>query len=450
MNITTTTYGISFIILLLTMQVFPARGQATRLSLHQARDFALEHSRTMQSARADLRIARASAREITGTGLPQVSASAGYQWFLDIPTSLIPAEFFGGEPGQYQEVRFGTEHNLTATATVTQMVFDGSYIVGLRASKIYRQLSRENLQRTELDVVNTVTETYLLALISRDNIHIVGENLSNMRKTLHETEQIFKAGFTDEINVDQLRLTVSNMENTLRNLHRQSQLMLDMLKFQIGMELLIEVELSDSLEGLLEELTLEIGAAEDFDPREHIDYKAALSAENFSHMVMLREQSAYLPTINASFTRQEMAMRNEFNFFQGDRPWFPATIFSVNINIPIFSSGLRSSRVQQARLELEKSRLASISVSQALIMEMNQSRAAFSTALEQYNDSRENLELARRILNRTTIMQREGLASSLELTQANEQLLTTEASYLNSIFELLNARNNLNRALGKY
>lgn len=450
---TSTTYHL---LLILLLSIFLPRGRAQQqsspmyLSLEQAREFALEHSIAVRSSTADVQIARQGIREITATGLPQISASVGYQYFLDIPVSLIPAEFFGGQPGEFQEIRFGTEHNLTAGITLNQMIFDGSYIVGLRAARIYREIATRGLQLTQLEVKNQVTETYLLTLVADENLRIVQQNLQNMQQTLFETEQILRAGFTDPINVDQLRLTVSNMKNAISNLERQQQLTLDLLKFQIGLDMSQELYLTDSLQGLLEQIGLQAANDQQWDATRHVEYQAIKAQADFSRMVMMREQSAYLPVLTASFTRQEMAMRNQFNFFDGEQPWFPTTLLSVNLNIPIFSSGLRSSRIQQARLEMEKTQMQAQQVQQALQLQMNQARASFNTALEKYQNEQQNLELARRILQRTTIMQREGLASSLELTQANEQLLTTQGNYLNAIFELLNARNDMQRALGVY
>ncbi len=444
--------GITIFLLLLGQPLWGAaqNDQEETLSLEQAREYALQHNINMRNVRADLEIARKSIWEITASGLPQISGSVGYQYFVDIPTSLVPAEFFGGEPGEFREIKFGTPHNLTASATVSQMIFDGSYIIGLRAAKIYRDIADKNVLRTELEVKNTVTETYLLVLLTRENLEILRKNLENMQQTLFETRQILEAGLTDPINVDQLQLAVANMKTNINNLERQYQLTSDMLKFQIGMEMDQSLRLTDTLEALFGQVNLELAADVPFDPESHITYLAMLSQQNFSHMVMRREQSTYLPTITATFTRQENAMREEFNFLQGENPWFPTTIFAVNMEIPIFSSGLRSSRVKQARIEWEKAQWATWQMSQSLIMQIKEARASFKTALETYEDEKENLALAERILERTQIMQREGMSTSLELTQANEQFLTTQSNYLNAMFELLNAQNNMKQALGKY
>jgi outer membrane protein TolC len=419
-----------------------------KLSLQEAIEYASDHNTAMKSARADLEIAGRRIREITATGLPQVDGSVGYQYYFNIPTSLVPAEFFGGEPGEFAEIRFGTEQNVSASLTVSQLIFDGSYIVGLRASRIYRELARQNVERSELEVRNQVAETYFLVLLSRDNLAIMRSNLANMEQTLDETVKTLEAGFTDPINVDQLKLSVSNLKNRLTSLERQYELSMDLMKFQIGLDLNREIELTDSLTGLFERMMLEAGITGEFDHTEHIDYKIMLSQQNMNLMGLRREQSFSLPRLTASFTHQEMAMRNQFNFTDASHPWFPSSFVSVNLSVPVFSSGLRSSRVQQAKIELTKSELATEEVSQSLQLQINQALTQFKNAMDRYRTEKENLELAERILRTTTIMHTEGMASSLELTQANDQMLATRSNYYNAMFEFITAKNNLDMARG--
>ena len=420
-----------------------------QLSLEEAQRIAIEYSSEMLTARADLQIAERQIWETTAAGLPQISASLGYNYFLDIPTSLIPAEFFGGEPGEFAEIQFGTQHNMTATASVEQLIFDGQYIVGLRAARIYRVLAEQSLQKSSLEVRNTVKETYYLALLATENLQIIRQNLQVMEKWLWETERMLEAGVTDPINVDQLQLAVSNIRNGISSLERQQLLTMNLLKYQMGLDLQTQIELSDGFDSLFEKALAKMAITEPLNKEQHIDYRLAGSREAMSLMVLRREQTAYLPSLSASFIRQEMAMRDGFNFFNSDKSWFPATYFAVNLNIPIFSSGMRSSQVQQARLELEKSRIAKEQISRALALQMQEALATLDTAREQYLNEKSNLELAGRILNRTNIMFREGMASSLELTQANDQLLTSQSNYLNAMFEVLDAQNQLEKALGR-
>ncbi len=419
------------------------------LSLEQAIEYALEHNYELNNAKADASIASRQVWEITASGLPQVSGTVGYQYFTDIPVNLVPAEFFGGEPGELAEIQFGTEQNLTATLSVNQLIFDGSYIIGLRAARIFRALSLQIYERSEMEVKSSVMESYYLSLATARNLEIMTSNLANLEKTLFETEKMFEQGFTDAINVDQLKLTVSNLKNNIAGMERQKKLTLDLLKFQIGLEVKREIVLTESLEDLFATISFEMLSAGELNPQQHIDFRIIESQEHMQMMSLRREWSFYLPTLSAFYTRQENAYRNEFNFFEGSQPWFPTSIIGLNLNIPIFSSGERRSRVQQARLELEKAKNNTRMVEQSLVLQQQEASNQLQTAMEQYNTEKENLALANRILNRTTIMYREGLASSLELTQASDQLLTTQANYINSIFEMLNASNKLKKALGR-
>jgi outer membrane protein len=421
-----------------------------RISYREALEYAVEHSTEMRTARIDVDIAGRNQWEITASGLPQIDASTNYQYNFRIPTQLVPAEFFGGEPGEFVEVQFGTKQNLIASATVSQLVFDGSYIVGLRAARIYRELTLHTLQRSELEVRNRVSETYFVVLLSRDNLSIVRDNLANMEQTLYETREIYEAGFTDQINLDQLRLSVSNMQNRVQNMERQYEISKNLLKFQIGYDIDNDIELTDSLEELFNRMLIEAdtGPDDDFDYEEHIDYKVMLSRQIMDYMAFRRQQSFFLPSLTASYTWQQMAMRDEFNFTDRSRPWYPSSFLAVTLNIPIFSSGLRSARVQEARLELHKSELATHQVSQSLKLQIAEARSRFSNAREQYDSERENLLLAEKILRQTKIMHREGMATSLELTQASNQLLETQSNYYNAMFEFINAKNDLDKARG--
>lgn len=441
------------ILLALGVSLFSAfRVQADeplRLSLDQAIAHALEHNLELRNAKADARIASRQVWEITASGLPQVDGTVGYQYFTDLPTNLIPAEFFGGEPGEFAEIQFGTEQNVTATLSVSQLIFDGSYIVGLQAARIFRELSERIYIRSEAEIKSMVSETYYLNLATAQNLEIMRENMVNLEKTLYESEKMLEAGFTDPINVDQLQLTVANLKNRITGMERQKALTRNLLKFQIGLDVNQPLELSDELEDLFRNISLEAFAVTEFDPETHIDFRVMQSQEQMQLMSMRRQWSFYLPTLSASYTRQESAYRNEFNFFQGGEPWFPTSIIGLNLNIPIFSSGMRASRVQQARLEYEKAQNNTRQVQQSLLLQKQEAASGVQTAMEQYQVEKDNLRLAERILERTRIMFGEGLASSLELTQASDQFLTTQGNYINAMFELLNAQVKLDKALGR-
>lgn len=419
-----------------------------KLSLVQAQNYALEHSLTVKDAKLDASIAKRRIAETRAIGLPQVNASAGYQYNFKIPTSLVPAEFFGGPPGEFAEIQFGTEQNLSANLNVNQLIFDGSYFVGLKAAKIYRDIANKNIAKSEIEIKTSVAQTYFLALITSENINILEQNIANMEKTKQETQKLFEAGFTDHINKEQIKLAVSRLQNMLSNLERQRTVTHNLLKFQIGMKMEEKIHLTDDLNELILNIKLETLSSEKFNPTNHIDYQVVLAWESMQEMNLKREKSAFYPSLSGNYVYQQSAMRNEFNFLDTDESWFPASFFGINLNVPIFSSGMRRSKVQQAKLELDKARLATYQTKQSVELQFQEALSEFNSALEKYQNDKENLELAERILERTNIMHKEGLATSLELTQANDQVLDTQSEYLRSIFELLNAKNEFDKAMG--
>jgi outer membrane protein len=421
-----------------------------RLSLQEVRDYAVKHSTATQNARLDVSMARKKIWETTASGLPQVSAKVSYMNNLQIPTTLIPAEFLDpdAEPGTFIGVKFGTQHNATLELSVDQLIFSGSYIVGLQASRIYLQLSQEQLTRSEIDVKETVTNTYYLILLAEDIRKTLESSLENIRKTLYETTELHRAGFTEDTDVDQIQLSVTDLENALRSIKRQIEISYNLLKYQMGFDLQKEIRLSQSLEDILKEINSQELLGTEFKLFNHIDYRMLDTREKSLKLLLKKEKADYLPTISAFFSYNQMAMRDSFNFFSKEK-WFPSSVVGLNINIPIFSSGMRGARVAQARMELQKAVNLKKQAADGLQLELLQSRSAFSDALEKNQGSKQNVDLAKKIYDKTLVKYSNGMVSSLELTQVHNQYLTAESNYTKAVVELLNAKTRLDKALNR-
>ncbi len=417
-----------------------------RFSLEEAKDYALAHNQNIKNAQLDIKIADAQVWETTSIGLPQVSASVGYNNNLILSTQLIPAEFFGGEPGTFQEIQFGTQHNATATLSATQLIFNGSYFVGLQTSRIFKDLSKHSLEKTEIEVLATVMQTYYTVLLAQSNKAILDSNLVSLNQTLYETEQLLTQGFVEETDVDQLQITVNTLENSMGALERQVSTSERLLKYQMGLDLDQPIKLTDELNAILTEINLEALSNQELQLQKHIDYILLDTQEKLQQMNLKNEKVSYLPTLNASYTYQEMAQRNDFSFFDFSEEWFPAEILGFTLNIPIFSSGQRNARVNQAKLELKKAQNDLELGATGLKLAAQQARDKYITALNKYYTQKKSIDLAEKILNKTSVKYREGMVSSLELTQANDQYLESESNLTSAIFELLNAKIELDKA----
>lgn len=444
-----------FIIIVFFLGVFVLPGISqekitNRFSLKEAQQYAIENNYEIKNKQLDIELARKKIWETTAIGLPQVSGSGSYNHFLDIPTQLIPAEFFDGEPGTFIPVQFGTKHNATIGISVSQLIFSGEYIVGLQASKIFLELSTRGLAKSENDIRETIAKSYYLVLVAAESKKILTQSLDNMKRIQRETEEIYKEGMIEDTDVDQMRLTVSNLENSLATLTKQVELAIRLLKFQLGIDFEESIELTDSIDGVLTAQSVSPSLVKEFDVSQNIDFQLLETTENLQKLNLKRQQSAYLPSLAgfASFSRN--AYRKEFTFFDSDEKWFPTNLVGLQLTVPIFSSGMRISRIKQARIELEKIQNTKQQVGQGLILSYEQSKNSLRTAWDKLETEKKSLSLSENIYNKTIIKYKEGISSSLDLTMAQNQYLSTQGNYLSAMVELLNAKAELDKVLNVY
>ncbi len=426
------------------------QAQQSTLSLQQAREYALQHNINVKNAALDVEKAKDQVWETTAIGLPQLSSSLSYNNNLDLPTQLLPGELVG-QPGQFVEVQFGTQHNATATLSANQLVFSGPYIVGLQASKTFREISEHQRVKTNIETKHMVTQAYYTVLVARKNLQVLQESKTNMEQLLKETKAIYQQGLTEETSVDQMEINLSNIKNQINNLQRQVEVGKALLKFQMGMEMEEEIHLSDSLMGIMEQINLEQVAGKQFDVQSHIDYKILNTQEQASYLSMRREKAEYLPTLSAFYQHQQNAMREEFNYFEDNNDqWYESNVIGFQLNLPIFTSGSRMSKVQQAQIELEKAQNRKQQVEQSLKMTITQARTEYLSAMENYLTRKSSLELSEKVYERSMQKFTAGVISSTELTQTHNQFLNSQTAYFQAVFNLLNAKNKLDKALNSY
>jgi outer membrane protein len=426
-------------------------GEALRFSLKQAQDYAVKFSTDTRNSRLDVAIAQKKIWETTASGLPQVNATLSYRDNLKIPTTLIPARFLDPDAseGEFIGLKFGTQHNATLDVTATQLVFNGSYIVALQASKVYLQLAKNQQEKKEIDIRATVASTYHLVLLAEKNREILRSSLDNLRETWRETAAMHQAGFSEATAVDQLQLAVNDLENTLETTERQIETAYRLLKLQMGVDQDRPVMLSDTLASILAAMDDALPPPGDFDLRRHIDFRMLETQETSMALLLKREQAEYLPTATAYVSLSQSAMRDRFNFFRRGGEWFPAAILGFNLSVPLFTSGARPARVAQARLELEKARNLKKQVADSLQLAMSQARSDFTAAREREKNTGQMVALAQRIFSDTRSKFIQGLATSMELTQAHNQYLNAESAHSQAVVQLLDARIRLDKALNQ-
>ncbi|MDA3953988.1 MAG: TolC family protein [Bacteroidales bacterium] len=429
--------------------IYAQENGTINLSVNQAMEYAIQNNADVQNARLDVAIADKKVWETTTIGLPQISASGSYLNNLSLATQLIPAEFFGGAPGEFAEVQFGTKHNFTGTLTVSQLIFSGSYLVGLQASKIYRNLSEHSLNKTKIDTKGNVALTYYSILMAEESIITLVENQKYMNDLLRQTTAFYENGLLEETEVDKLNITVISLDNSIKSMRRQVDYLYLLLKIQLGIVREDKIVLTDNLNNILLEINIDELLNKKFALEEHVDYQLIKTQEDLMALDLKRYKSEYLPTLSAFYNFQENAMRDDFNPFTSDEKWYQSSMLGFQIDVPIFSSGYKRSKVQQARLELEKVTNTKKVLESNLYSLLLQKRNEFITGQETLENSQKNKQISKKVLDNISTKHKKGVASSLELNQANTDYLMTVSEYTQSIVNLLNAKIELEKILNE-
>lgn len=438
------------ILLLIAWFLSPAVFAQQRFSLKDAVEFGKKNNYSVRMSQSDMQKSEKKVREVLAIGLPQVSASGQFMNYINLPTTVIPANAFNpaAPADELVGLKFGTDYNVTGTLTASQLLFDGSYLVGLQASKNLANLSRLNVERSEREAEAEISKAYYTAVVADENVKTIDNTVLLMEKLYQETKAVFENGLTESQDVDQINLTVSNLKNALSRAKLMRDASYMNLKLQMGMSLEQELALTETPEQIIASVGLEQISPENFDPKSNVDYQMLETQVRLNELNMKNEQMKYYPSLNAFFTQQYQAFRNEFDFFQ-DKPWYPATFWGVQMQIPIFSSGMRNAKVAQNRIELEKTEINLQQVDQALQLQSYMARTEYITALDAYKLQKESLALAESIQNKTLIKYKQGVASSMELTQAQNQYLEQQGNYIASLFNLLSAKASLDRINSK-
>ncbi|MBT8304509.1 MAG: TolC family protein [Bacteroidia bacterium] len=426
-----------------------AQGQPQQFTLQEAIDYALENSRTAKNAARDIEAARQQKWETTATGLPQLEADIGYQNFIKQPISLIPAEFFGGNPGEFAEIAFGTKQTMNAVATVRQKIFDGSYLVGLQSAKVFLEISKNAKEKTDLEVRKAVINAYGNVLLAEESIRILERNIDVLEKNLDETTKIYENGLGEEESVEQLQITLSGIESNLNNTTRLKDLAYQMFNMTIGLDIYNETVLSDNLSSLTAQNTVLSLLEADEDVEKTIDFKIAENDKVSKELLLKLEKSKALPVLDAFINGGYNGNSDEFTFTNRDQQWFGSSVLGVNMNIPIFSSGMRSAATQRARINLEKAQDDLTETEQRLKLQIASAKSDYKFAIEDYENKRSNLDLAERIEKKNQVKFFEGIASSFELRQAQTQLYATQQEFLQAMLDVINKKAELETVLNE-
>mgnify|MGYP000492365762 CR=1 FL=1 len=437
-----------FILLIVfSVSVGISQKKPNSFTLQQAIDYALKNNYSVINATRDMKDAQHQKWQTIASGLPQIDGSISYQNMLKQPVTLLPAEFTGGAPGTYTPVTFGLPQQVSATATLRQQIFDGSYLVGVQATKTFIAFSTNNKEKTNLEVTKAVVEAYGNVLLANESTIILEKNKTALEKNLTETKAIFENGLGDEESVEQLQITLSSVGNQLKNAIRLKKITLQMLNLVMGLNTENPTVLSENLD-ILTEKQIDFNLLESsLSLENNIDYKMVQNLTEQRTLEHKLEKSRALPTLNAFVNYGSSAFSDKFNFLGNDTDWYNSSVLGFDLNIPIFSSLSRKSGTARAKIALEKAETQKIETEESIRLQWENAKSEYTLSIEQYQTAKQNLGLAERIEKKNQIKYSEGIATSFELRQAQTQLYATQQEYLQSMVDVINKKTALETIL---
>ncbi len=434
---------------LFSLNVFSQIKDSTNFSfsLQQAINYSLDNQKDVKNAIIDEQLAQKRVNEIMGMGLPQINASFDLREFIEIPTSLIPADFFGGMPGTFAAVKFGTKYNATAGVDASQLIFSGDYFLGVKASKVFVEISRKSTQRTRIETSSTVAKAYYTVLVNDERTKLMNATVDRIKKTLDGTKALLDNGFVEKIDFDMLTVTYNNLLVEQEKVQRLVTLSAYLLKYQMGMDINSNLILTDKLADVKLDIT-NSASAQKFDYEKRVEYGLFETQFKLAKLDFKRQRLSYLPTAFAYASLSESAQRNEFDIFDVDKKWYPTSVIGAKVTMPIFTGFQRHSKNQQAKLSVLKAENNMDFIKKSIDLEIASSTTILQNASSSLENQKKNIALAEDVVRVARLKFEQGVGTNIEMIAAETTLKESQTNYFNALFEALVAKIDFDKATG--
>ncbi len=429
--------------IILISNICNSQSEVVSLSIEDAVKYGIENNRNLKNAEREIQMAYQERWKTIAIGLPNVSLDLNYLNNLELPTSLIPAEFFGGNKGDFSEIQFGTEQTAIGSVRMEQLLFDGSWLVGLEYSKIFLATSENFYEKTLLEVREAIVKLYSLVATLNEGISLLENNLKNFKKDLNEVIELYKNGFQEKENVEQIRITLAQAELSLLQAIKTRDNQLNLLKLVLGLNINDELVLVTSLDNFIGNNVVFANSFEDFDTGKNVDIKISQNMFDTKRIEYKLEKSKQLPKISGFVSGTYTGYNNEFNFTDKSQSWFGSSVIGVNLEIPLFNANRMNVSSQKAKIAMEKAKSNLEEQEERTQAEVIQKLNDYQLANKSLSVNEQNMNLAISIEDKNSIKFFEGLVSSFELRQAQIQLLDSQQKYLNSVIELISIKTEL-------
>jgi outer membrane protein len=420
-----------------------SQGELTSLSISEAVEYGIENNRNLVNAEREIKIAYKERWKTIAIGLPNVTLDLNYLNYLELPTSLIPAEFFGGQKGEFSEIQFGTEQTAIGSVRMEQLLFDGSWLVGLEYSKIYLAASENFYEKTFLEVRESIVKLYSLVVTLNEGILLLENNLENFRKDLFEVTELYKNGFEEIENVEQIKITLAQAELSLLQAKKTKENQTNLLKLVLGIDLEENLVLTTSINDFIADNIIFSNSFEDFNTDKNIDVKISQNIFDTKRIEYKLEKSKQLPKISGFLSGTYTGYNNEFDFTNKAQNWFGSSVLGVNLEIPVFNAFKLNVSSQKAKIAMNQAMTNLEEQEEKIQAKVQEKLNDYQLAIRTLNVSEQNMRLSVSIEEKNSIKFFEGIVSSFEFRQAQLQLLDSQQKYLNSVLELISIKTEL-------
>lgn len=409
-------------------------------------NYAYQHQHDVANAALDVKSAEYKVKETVGQGLPQISGAAGFQDYFKIPVTLIPGEFFN-EPGTFIPLKFGVTYQSNLTANVNQIIFDPNYIVGLQASKTYKQLYERSYTRSKIETNVSVTKAYYQVLVSAEHLRLLQADIDQLKQQLDETVARNKQGFVEKIDVDRISYQYNSLITTRENTKRLLVLNYQLLKFQMGMPIENALILKDKLESIKLEADVTDTTADTTIYHNRIEYNLLETQKKLNEYDLKSKKGQFLPKLTANASYSASYQDNSFSQLYNTN--YPSGYIGLSLNIPIFTGGQHLNQVRQSKITVLKSDNDLWEMKNNINLQITEARTYYINGLQTLNDQNKNRALAEEVLRVSKIKYEQGVGSSIEVTQAQTAVEDADNTYIQGLYDALVSKVDLDKAYGR-
>ena len=439
-----------FLLLGLTAASFSQAQDADKIthafSLDQCVDFAQKNNVQVKNALLSVQVQAQTNREIAAAALPTITASTNLVDYTQIPTSLLPAQIFGGQAGTFIPVQFGTKFNATYGANLQQLLFDGQVFIALRARATSMDMQRKNAALTQENIKANIYKIYYQLSASKTQLNILDANITRLKTLARDAQIMYKNGFAEKLDVDKVNVQLNNLETEKLKANNSVAIGYMGLKMLMGMPVKDSLVLTDVINE--KSLTNDILTETDFQYNVRKDFQYLNTVKKMNQFNVKRYQLSNLPTISMTGSYSKNAQRSQFDFFEGGN-WFPTSLINLNISLPIFNGFATDARIKRTKIELKQTENQIEALKNSIDNEMNQAKLNYMSSVATVQFQKKNMELAESVYQQTKKKFEAGTGSNTEISAAQADLVSAQNNYMNALYAALIAKVDLLKASGK-